>query len=378
MKRFDEAEINRIGAAVGEAIDLAAVGAGDWDAVTSLTANSFPGSYAAVINVDSNADRLNHYSVCNILPDYLDSYLTHYAFCNPWLPVFGRLPSGGLLISEEIAPARSFLDTEFYQDWLRPQRHYDAGAGMRIHGSPKDMIFWATHFSPDWQASYGPALAAFYRQIRGPMKRAVRLARQISDAQERGAGRGAVVDRLDRLAVVVDANLAIVDANEDALASFQAAGFMRSLAGRLHLPAAAANSVLAQSVRQIAFGKAVAFDSLLVTHGETRFLVHLASIRVDAAPGAALMPPRPLVLILARDIDDPRHSTALERFSRHHQLTPSELRFCERLAAGDSVKAAAAHLAISKNTARQRLKTIFQKTDTNRQAELMRRMLAFG
>ena len=52
-------------------------------------------------------------------------------------------------------------------------------------------------------------------------------------------------------------------------------------------------------------------------------------------------------------------------------LTPSEIRLTLRLAAGDALRQAANEIGISYQTARTRLKFIFQKTGVRRQAELV-------
>ena len=52
-------------------------------------------------------------------------------------------------------------------------------------------------------------------------------------------------------------------------------------------------------------------------------------------------------------------------------LTPSEIRLTLRLAAGDALRKAANEIGISYQTARTRLKFIFQKTGVRRQAELV-------
>ena len=52
-------------------------------------------------------------------------------------------------------------------------------------------------------------------------------------------------------------------------------------------------------------------------------------------------------------------------------LTPAEARLAARLANGESLKSAADALRITKETARSRLKSIFQKTDVHRQGELV-------
>jgi DNA-binding CsgD family transcriptional regulator len=52
-------------------------------------------------------------------------------------------------------------------------------------------------------------------------------------------------------------------------------------------------------------------------------------------------------------------------------LTPAEARLVLRLMAGDSLRAAAKALGIQYETVRTHLKSIFQKTGTCRQAELV-------
>jgi DNA-binding CsgD family transcriptional regulator len=52
-------------------------------------------------------------------------------------------------------------------------------------------------------------------------------------------------------------------------------------------------------------------------------------------------------------------------------FTRMESRLAQVLLSGDSLKAAAARLTISEGHARQRLKSMFSKTETSRQSELI-------
>lgn len=55
----------------------------------------------------------------------------------------------------------------------------------------------------------------------------------------------------------------------------------------------------------------------------------------------------------------------------HFGLTPAEARLALQLVAGETLRSAAAKLGISYETVRTHLKTIFNKTGTCRQAELV-------
>jgi DNA-binding CsgD family transcriptional regulator len=64
------------------------------------------------------------------------------------------------------------------------------------------------------------------------------------------------------------------------------------------------------------------------------------------------------------------------RLEAAFDLTAAEARLAALLAAGDDLRSAAAKLRITYGTARARLAQIFQKTETRRQAELVRLLLA--
>jgi len=82
----------------------------------------------------------------------------------------------------------------------------------------------------------------------------------------------------------------------------------------------------------------------------------------------------PVAVIFITDPDRPQEAPA-ELLQRLYGLTPAESRLLECLVAGNSVEVAAGMVKITVNTARQHLKIIFQKTDTNRQAILIKKVV---
>lgn len=75
-------------------------------------------------------------------------------------------------------------------------------------------------------------------------------------------------------------------------------------------------------------------------------------------------------LLIVTDLDESL-VPAVEDVARILELTPAEARLVVRLCEGSGVSAAAAELGISAHTARSYAKTIFSKTGTNRQAQLV-------
>ena len=75
-------------------------------------------------------------------------------------------------------------------------------------------------------------------------------------------------------------------------------------------------------------------------------------------------------LLIVTDLGD-TPVPSVEDVSRILELTPAEARLVVRLSKGDGVSEAAAALGISVHTARSQAKTVFSKTGTNRQAQLV-------
>lgn len=90
---------------------------------------------------------------------------------------------------------------------------------------------------------------------------------------------------------------------------------------------------------------------------------------------AALSTSRPAVCIVITD-PDAKHPLSSRCLQAAFGLTDAEARMAALLAAGENLHAAAAKLGITYGTARARLAEIFQKTETRRQGELVKVLLA--
>ena len=83
---------------------------------------------------------------------------------------------------------------------------------------------------------------------------------------------------------------------------------------------------------------------------------------------------RPVVCVIVTDPDS-RPLLPIQRLQQSFDLTEAEARLAVLLANGEELRRAADQLKITYGTARSRLAQIFQKTDTRRQAELVRLIL---
>jgi DNA-binding CsgD family transcriptional regulator len=90
---------------------------------------------------------------------------------------------------------------------------------------------------------------------------------------------------------------------------------------------------------------------------------------ISIAGGSSLSWGAPVAILVVEAPD--AFATGEEALCETFGLTSAEARLATRLAAGNSLRNAAAEEGITYETARSRLKTIFRKTDTTRQAELV-------
>ena len=88
-------------------------------------------------------------------------------------------------------------------------------------------------------------------------------------------------------------------------------------------------------------------------------------------PGSMCFGVEPRIVLLINDAGAESAHTE-EQIASLHGLTFAEARLAKQLAAGATLQEASEKLEISRNTARTHLQSIFRKTSTNRQSELVR------
>lgn len=93
-------------------------------------------------NMNFPENRLNFPSIQNTDPAFVDSFVSHFAFVNPWASYWSAVRSSIVVASEDVFPARSFARSEFCNDWLLPQNKAEAAAGVKI----VEAVYLLLHF----------------------------------------------------------------------------------------------------------------------------------------------------------------------------------------------------------------------------------------
>ena len=371
---YDEKRVTEISADVAAAIDAATFGTGSWDEVTAALSKAFPGSFGGLWNMNFAGSRLNFQSWANVDPAFVKSYLDHFAYVNPWTAYWSAVENGLVALSEEVHPARLFADTEFYNDWLRPQKDAEAAAGMKLVGDHGEGFQCVIHFPLSLAEDYGQAALGVLTGVRGNLARSIDLAHLLRKDVEAAAITGALVERSRCAAFVIEENRLIREANHAAEQLFSSGQSVIVRNERCFLPDKEADSRFGAALDRLA--RKIPTDETRISFRTTAgvWQITLAALpsSISSNSLALLMPSRPLILALVTEIQ-PAITDAVDLSALRvtFGLTPSEISFCRRMLFGETVSGAAEQLGITVETARTRLKSILQKTGTSRQGQLM-------
>jgi DNA-binding CsgD family transcriptional regulator/GAF domain-containing protein len=310
-------------------------------------------------------------------PDSIARYAAHYARLNPWLYAPGAdVHLGSSHTSEMLVSDRDLMRTEFYADFLAPDNiHHMIGACVY---EDHDILGNITLLRPKRAKSFDDEEIGALRLLMPHLTRALQLHHRLHSV---GNVSHALKDALNRLPTAV---------------------FMLDATGRLSSTNTAGERLLRSEIGLRLQDKTI----VLSTDKDT---AHLRRLIADAARAHASLasrgggamrcerrsPLRPLEILVCpapkpEDIlRTPVHAAVLvfvndtncgiegSSWKTLYGFTDAECVVAERIAAGEGLRATASELGVSVNTVKSHVKSLFAKTDTHRQAELVR-VLAAG
>ncbi len=359
---------------IGELYD-AVLDCGRWAAATERFGRFFGGA-AVLFAQDSRSPASAVFSASGFDPEFLESYLSHYAAVNTWTPALARAPASAIVTSNEIGDAECFERSEWYNDWLRPQGLYQGTAAILANSS--DVLTEFSVIRPRNRGEMPPDRLALLRLLVPHFQRAVRVHRELrrKDAGVNAALQGLAC--LDVAAFVTDETARVVFLNsvaEDLLR------FSRVLRVGRDRVLSASSPALTDQLRALVRGAAATACLSAVHPGGL-----VALPRADGRPLIALVSPFRTettelastsagALVLVRDPERPagREPASLQAL---FGMTRAEALTAIALAAGDNLAAIAAERDVSLETVRTQTKRGMEKAGVRRQAELVALVLS--
>lgn len=335
----------------------------------------FRGESAAVAKYDFAAKKGSILFSDGLNDEYLAAYNDYYYKLNPWLSPRNSLSAGEVLTSEQVLPTRRLVRTEFYNEWLKPQSLFHTIRGGIIKREV-EILYVGVGRSKEAGPFEAQELEQ-YRSLLPHMRWAV--SEYLLLNRLRAASRGALA-ALD----VLPFGITILDTSgKSAFTNRAAAEILKEGDGlKLRLTGLQATApqeqaqlrdLLHQAIEAAGRQSAPFAATMAITRSAPR---QPLSISISPLPigGVVFDCDRPAVVVVIGDserVAEPDERTLAKLYG----LTKTEARLACCLAQGRRVDEAARHLHITPSTARTHLKHIFSKTETSRQAELVKLVL---
>jgi DNA-binding CsgD family transcriptional regulator len=296
-----------------------------------------------------------------------------------WIePSVRAVPSGAVVIRSRLVSDHDFERSDFYNGFVRPAGGFHGLAlGFDTPTLSSFLAVCRRRRAGDFEAKHAAAL----QTLSPHLAMALRVRQRLDLTDLGAAGAWATIDQLGTAFMIVDAEAAVVFANEAALGLVRGGRGLRLGRDGLYAANAAASRTLRRVIAGCARAKGASGDAagvvdLLVCEGEA-LRIAVAPFRPERIGLDTGWRAKPLALLIVTDPGrerDARKTRLRQRFG----LTPAEADLAMEIAHGDGRKAAAARLGIAVSTARMHLTRIFEKTGVHRQAELVRVVLRIG
>jgi DNA-binding CsgD family transcriptional regulator len=311
-------------------------------------------------------------------PRYVQLFIDTYAKLDPTLTgyFYARLEEPTAVA--DVMPYDEFVQSRFYKEWSRPQRLVDSAHAMLERSATTAAAFVV--FRHERDGVVDDECRRRMRLIAPHMRRAALIGKVIDLKKAEAASLADTLDGISAGMFLVTASGRIVHANAAGHVMLNSADLLHAEAGRLAVADRQADQVLADTFATAGNGdaaigiKGVAVP--LAAHGGERYVAHVLPLTSGARRQAGTSYAAAAALFV--------HKAALETpsppeaIAKAYKLTPMELRVLLAVVEVGGVPEVADAIGIAETTVRTHLHQTYQKTGTNRQADLVKLVAAFS
>lgn len=314
-----------------------------------------------------------------------------YAPLDPWTEAGmrrGLMRNGTVVLGHDLVPDSELLLSTFYKEFLSRygHRHLCTGVVFGLDETSGQVPVVCSLHRSERDKPFGAEQVRVHRLVVNHLSRAIGTSQRLRDAELRLAASLQALDRLHGAVLLLGQRGEVLFANQAALRLLQKGDGLalhrgNPLTDRLGLLKGAAAGDTRAIEREIAH--TLQFDPTKAEHfshgltvqkpsGTGHLVLRMAPLSRQSDVTAALMDAGAVVFVSDTGARLTLDASLLQRL---FGITPAECRLAEALLEGSGLVAAARRLSISENTAHSHLKRLFEKTDTHRQAELVRLLM---
>jgi DNA-binding CsgD family transcriptional regulator/PAS domain-containing protein len=371
-------ETERLSALVGDIYD-AALDPTLWVDVLGKTKGFVGGQAAALAWKDAVTKRGDtYYDDDGLKPYYRRLYFDKYIKMDPCTTGQFFADIGEPVATEDLIPYGEFVQTRLYKEWARPQGLVDAALAL-LEKSATNMSFLAL-FRHERHGLIDDEARRRMRLVVPHFRRAVLIGKVLDLQKTEAASLADTLDGISAGMFLIDVSGHIVHANAAGHVMLSEASVLHAAGGRLILNDPQADQTLADAFAAAGNGdaaigaKGVAVP--LIARDGGRLVAHVLPLTSGARRRAGTSYAAVAALFVHKAaLDTP---SPPEVIAKAYKLTPMELRVMLAIVEVGGVPEVAEALGIAETTVKTHLGRVYKKTDSDRQADLVKLVAGFS
>jgi DNA-binding CsgD family transcriptional regulator len=364
-------ELEHVSELVGLIYD-AALDPGLWPGVLGNTARFLPGLSATLFSKDIGGKTGDIYYDDGVLdPHYKQVYFEKYIKIDPlnYAHVFAEI--GEPVSATSVMSYDEFLESRFYQGWVKPQGIVDFACAVLDKSATGAAMFGV--FRHERDGVVDDEARRRMRLIAPHLRRAALIGKVIDLKTAQAATFADTLDGITAGMFLVDPAGRVVHANAAGKSMLAQGDVVRSAAGRLVASDAQTDQTLAGILALAGSDEALGVKGIalpLVARGGDRYVAHLLPLTSgERRQAGASFAAAAALFVRKAALEAPG---PLEVIAKSYKLTPTELRVLLAVVEIGGGPEVAEALGITEETVKFHLKRLFEKTETRRQADLVK------
>lgn len=310
-------------------------------------------------------------------PDVMVPYAEHFHELDLWTHAVDalQLPPCTALTGEQMVEEAAFLRSEYFNDFLKPndfQRivacFIDDGTSGNAHKTSLSV------YRPPGSKPFGEEAIRLLNILSPHVRRAVQFHRRIADLEHRQATNTEILEHLAVGVVLLDETMQVTYMNPVARKFVDDDNGLTVVHGELTArsgpEAAELSRLLGQTVETTTRLLGRNSGSLTITRTDGSAPYRLIAVPVPGSEVFAVGRRHTAAIVLISEGRIPLQ-VGVGVVAQAFGLSPAETRLLRALTEGKPLKKAAGELGIAVNTAHTQLTSLFRKTGTHRQIELL-------
>jgi DNA-binding CsgD family transcriptional regulator len=337
----------------------------------------FTGGMAICLHTWDASDR-RWYACGRTDPDYDRLFLDQYYKINPVGGRFNAAEVGRLVGIGDVMDLDEYRASSFYCEWSRPQGVADIKVLWLDRSATTNAVLVAYLYEgnalPDEEIRRRALLIGQH------LRRAAVVGRVLEHKTSEAATLAETFDGLRAAMLLVDADGRVVHANAAGAAMLREGLALRMVSGRLAAAGTRASPALLGAIAAAKGGDTAVGDRgiavTLTTRDGERYVVHTLPLTSAQRRGARTRRGAVAALLVQKAALELRATS--DPIAKAFDLTPTELRVLLAVVEASGVAETAAALGLSQATVKTHLHRLFGKTDTRRQADLVKLVAGFA